>query len=40
MLELLIAFGSGLVVGWNVLPQPQWVADLYKKVMSNFKNKE
>ena len=40
MLEFLIVFGAGLVVGWNILPQPKWVADLYKTVISNFKNKE
>lgn len=25
-------FGTGLVVGWNVLPQPKWVKDLVDKI--------
>lgn len=29
---LSIGFGVGLVVGWNVLPQPKWARDLYEKV--------
>jgi hypothetical protein len=32
MLELAVSFVAGLVVGWNFLPQPQWVLDLVKKV--------
>ncbi len=28
----LVAFGAGLIVGWNVLPQPAWVKGLYDKV--------
>lgn len=32
MLELCLAFMAGLVVGWNFLPQPQWVLDLVNKV--------
>jgi hypothetical protein len=24
-------FFAGLVVGWNVLPQPAWVGNLYSK---------
>lgn len=31
MFELLIGAAIGLVVGWNVLPQPAWVAALYTK---------
>lgn len=29
MLEFAIGLGVGLVVGWNVLPQPSWVQNLY-----------
>ena len=32
MLELLIAFAAGLVVGWNFLPQPKFVTDLIAKI--------
>ena len=28
MISLALAFGLGLVVGWNFLPQPAWVKDL------------
>lgn len=27
----LVMFGLGLVVGWNLLEQPQWVKNLYDK---------
>ena len=36
MLRYVIAFCAGLVVGWNALPQPPWVADLYKQVHAKF----
>jgi hypothetical protein len=29
-----LSFGAGLVVGWNLLPQPHWVADLYFRIFS------
>jgi hypothetical protein len=28
---LIIGFAVGLVVGWNFLPQPEWVAKWFKK---------
>lgn len=31
MFELLLGVGIGLVIGWNVLPQPQWVQNLYSR---------
>ena len=31
MFELLVGFVGGLVVGWNLLPQPEWVNDLWSK---------
>lgn len=32
MFEVLIGFAAGLVVGWNLLPQPAWVKKLWSKV--------
>lgn len=32
MLELIVGFAVGLVVGWNLLPQPAWVKNLWSKV--------
>lgn len=37
LLESVILFGVGLVVGWNLLPQPLWVKNLYDKVAAKFK---
>jgi hypothetical protein len=37
MLEYLIVFAAGLIVGWNVLPQPTWVAALYAKLAEKMK---
>ena len=32
MITLIIGVLIGLVVGWNLLPQPQFIADWYKKL--------
>jgi hypothetical protein len=32
MVEFVVGLAVGLVVGWNLLPQPKWVSDLYVKV--------
>lgn len=24
-----LAFAAGLVVGWNFLPQPKWISDIF-----------
>lgn len=37
MPEMLISFGAGLVVGWNLLPQPVWVKGMYDKVATFVK---
>jgi hypothetical protein len=28
----IIAFAGGLIVGWNLLPQPEFIRKLYEKV--------
>lgn len=33
MSDLIIGVVIGLVVGWCVLPQPQWVKDLWTKIV-------
>jgi len=35
MLYVILAFAAGLVVGWNFIPQPQWVADIFSKFKKN-----
>jgi len=30
MMNLLIGLAIGLVVGWNFLPQPKWVSNIFK----------
>ena len=37
MLEVLFWVVVGLVIGWNVLPQPVWAKGLYDKVAAWFK---
>ena len=32
--ELFFGVVAGLLVGWNVLPQPEWVAELYAKAQA------
>jgi hypothetical protein len=36
MTAFLVGLAVGLVVGWNLLPQPKWVSDLYVKVKSKI----
>jgi hypothetical protein len=36
MLEALFWFGVGLIVGWNLLPQPQWIKNLFIKAKQNI----
>ena len=36
-MDYLIVFGLGLLVGWNVLPQPEWVQALYLRVTAKFR---
>lgn len=35
MIEFLIGLVAGLVVGWNLLPQPQWAKDAWNKLTGN-----
>jgi hypothetical protein len=32
MFEFIIGFATGLVIGWNLIPQPAWVKSLWSKV--------
>jgi hypothetical protein len=34
-----LAFGAGLVVGWNVLPQPRWVRRIYVKASEEIEDR-
>jgi hypothetical protein len=38
MLDNLLFFLVGLVVGWNVLPQPAWVKATYDLLVSKIKS--
>ena len=31
MIGFVIGLGVGLIVGWNLLPQPNWVLKLFNK---------
>jgi hypothetical protein len=37
MLTLLFGMAIGLVVGWNLLPQPQWVKTRYDRFSNWFR---
>ena len=37
MTRLVIGFIVGLIIGWNVLPQPQWIKNLWNKLMAKFR---
>lgn len=40
MLDILLAFAAGLLVGWNVLPQPKWVQNLWSKATASFETRD
>jgi hypothetical protein len=35
-MEIIIGFCVGLIVGWNFIPQPQWVKDKIDKLISKI----
>lgn len=35
MIEFLIGLVVGLVVGWNLLPQPAWAKNIWNKITGN-----
>jgi len=37
-MTLLIGIGIGLIIGWNLLPQPAWVKAIYDNVAARFSN--
>jgi hypothetical protein len=34
----IVCFVIGLLIGWNVFPQPLWVKAIWEKVAAKFKN--
>jgi hypothetical protein len=38
MLNNLMCFLAGLLVGWNILPQPLWVKAFYDLVVTKIKS--
>jgi hypothetical protein len=36
MFDEILFFCAGLLVGWNLIPQPTWVKLLYDKIMSKL----
>jgi len=40
MIDIILIFGAGLVIGWNVLPQPKFVKGLWDKLVAVIKKKE
>ncbi len=38
MLTILFWISVGLIIGWNALPQPVWVENLYIKAINKIKS--
>lgn len=34
--SFVVIFGAGLILGWNVLPQPKWVRRLWEEYVPKF----
>jgi hypothetical protein len=39
MSDILLGLGIGIILGWNVLPQPAFAKSIYDWVVSKFKKK-
>lgn len=40
MTMLVIGFVAGLMVGWNVLPQPKWAENLWIAAQTKWRNRK
>lgn len=38
MLDILFWIFVGLIIGWNLLPQPEWVENVYNMIANYIKN--
>lgn len=38
MLDTLFWIAVGMVIGWNLLPQPMWVKVLWERTVAKFKS--
>jgi hypothetical protein len=38
MIDYIVVFGLGLLIGWNLLPQPEWIKNLWDKAVAKIKN--
>lgn len=36
MFELIVGFAAGIIVGWNVFPQPAFIAKIYAKLFGGM----
>ena len=37
---LTVGFVVGLIIGWNVLPQPKWIRNIWEKIKAKFSHKD
>jgi hypothetical protein len=40
MLTAAIFFAAGLLVGWNLLPQPEWVQKLWQTIIIAWETRD
>lgn len=38
MIENIMFFSAGLLIGWNVLPQPAWIKAIYDTVVAKLQS--
>jgi hypothetical protein len=38
MLEYILCFVAGMFIGWNFVPQPKFIENLYTKLVDKFSN--
>ena len=36
MFDEVFCFVAGMIVGWNLIPQPAWVKAIYDKIMAKL----
>ena len=40
MMDWILFFAIGLIVGWNLIPQPLWIKNIYDKIKAKLFRKK
>lgn len=40
MTDVILALFAGMLIGWNVMPQPAWIRSIWLKLVAKFKKED